>query len=35
MPRANPGKVNFGVPNGAPPHMLAEMFRMKTEHRRQ
>ena len=29
--RANPGKVTFGVPNGAPPHMLAEMFRMKTE----
>lgn len=28
--RANPGKVNIGVPNGAPPHMLAEMFRMKT-----
>jgi len=28
--RANPGKVTFGVPNGAPPHMLAEMFRAKT-----
>ena len=28
--QANPGRLNFGVPNGAPPHMLAEMFRMKT-----
>jgi tripartite-type tricarboxylate transporter receptor subunit TctC len=28
--RANPGKLNFGVPNGAPPHMLAEMFKMST-----
>ncbi|MBX9827684.1 MAG: tripartite tricarboxylate transporter substrate binding protein [Xanthobacteraceae bacterium] len=28
--KANPGKVNFGVPNGAPPHMLAEMFKMQT-----
>ena len=28
--RANPGKINFGVPNGAPPHMLAEMFKMQT-----
>jgi tripartite-type tricarboxylate transporter receptor subunit TctC len=28
--RANPGRITFGVPNGAPPHMLAEMFRMKT-----
>ena len=27
---ANPGKINFGVPNGAPPHMLAEMFKMQT-----
>ena len=26
---ANPGKLNFGVPNGAPPHMLAEMFKMR------
>ena len=28
--RANPGRLTFGVPNGAPPHMLAEMFRMQT-----
>jgi tripartite-type tricarboxylate transporter receptor subunit TctC len=28
--RANPGNLNFGVPNGAPPHMLAEMFKMQT-----
>src|ERR1041385_2732142 len=28
--KANPGALNFGVPNGAPPHMLAEMFRMQT-----
>ena len=28
--KANPGKINFGVPNGAPPHMLAEMFKMQT-----
>ena len=28
--RANLGKINFGVPNGAPPHMLAEMFKMQT-----
>src|SRR5205814_2059281 len=28
--RANPGTLNFGVPNGAPPHMLAEMFKMQT-----
>src|SRR5439155_17488194 len=28
--RANPGKLTFGVPNGAPPHMLAEMFRVRT-----
>src|SRR4051812_24161563 len=21
--KANPGKLNFGIPNGAPPHMLA------------
>src|SRR5436190_18729481 len=25
--KANPGTLNFGVPNGAPPHMLAEMFK--------
>jgi tripartite-type tricarboxylate transporter receptor subunit TctC len=28
--RANPGTLNFGVPNGAPPHMLAEMFKART-----
>jgi tripartite-type tricarboxylate transporter receptor subunit TctC len=28
--KANPGKLNFGVPNGAPPHMLAIMFKMQT-----
>jgi tripartite-type tricarboxylate transporter receptor subunit TctC len=28
--KANPGRLTFGVPNGAPPHMLAEMFRFKT-----
>jgi tripartite-type tricarboxylate transporter receptor subunit TctC len=28
--KANPGKLNWGVPNGAPPHMLAEMFKMQT-----
>lgn len=28
--RQNPGTLNFGVPNGAPPHMLAEMFNMRT-----
>src|SRR5262245_26376354 len=26
----NPGKLNFGVPNGAPPHILAIMFRQLT-----
>jgi tripartite-type tricarboxylate transporter receptor subunit TctC len=25
--RAHPGKLNFGVPNGAPPHMLAAWFK--------
>src|SRR5262249_19903394 len=25
--KASPGKLNFGVPNGAPPHMLAAWFR--------
>jgi tripartite-type tricarboxylate transporter receptor subunit TctC len=29
--KANPGKLNFGVPNGAPPHMLAEMFKMESK----
>jgi tripartite-type tricarboxylate transporter receptor subunit TctC len=28
--KANPGTLNFGMPNGAPPHMLAEMFKMQT-----
>ena len=28
--KQNPGAVNFGVPNGAPPHMLAEMFKART-----
>jgi tripartite-type tricarboxylate transporter receptor subunit TctC len=25
--RANPGKLSFGVPNAAPPHLLAAWFR--------
>ena len=29
--KANPGALNFGVPNGAPPHMLAEMFKMESK----
>jgi tripartite-type tricarboxylate transporter receptor subunit TctC len=28
--RAHPGKLNFGVPNGAPPHMLAAWFKNLT-----
>ena len=28
--KAHPGTLNFGVPNGAPPHMLAIMFKMAT-----
>jgi tripartite-type tricarboxylate transporter receptor subunit TctC len=28
--KAHPGTINFGVPNGAPPHMLAEMFKTST-----
>jgi tripartite-type tricarboxylate transporter receptor subunit TctC len=28
--KANPGKLNFGTPNGAPPHMLAAWFRNAT-----
>ncbi len=28
--KQHPGAVNFGVPNGAPPHMLAEMFKART-----
>jgi tripartite-type tricarboxylate transporter receptor subunit TctC len=28
--RQNPGKLNFGVPNGAPPHMIAAWFKDAT-----
>src|SRR3979490_1601180 len=28
--KANPGKLNFGIPNGAPPHMIAAWFRSAT-----
>ena len=28
--KANPGKLNFGVPNGVPPHMIAAWFRVQT-----
>jgi tripartite-type tricarboxylate transporter receptor subunit TctC len=28
--KAHPSSINFGVPNGAPPHMLAEMFNQQT-----
>jgi tripartite-type tricarboxylate transporter receptor subunit TctC len=28
--KANPGKLNFGIPNGAPPHALAAWFRKQT-----
>ena len=28
--KANPGKLNIGVPNGAPPHMIAAWFRSAT-----
>ena len=28
--KANPGKLNFGVPNGAPPHVLALSFKALT-----
>jgi tripartite-type tricarboxylate transporter receptor subunit TctC len=28
---AHPGKLNFGVPNGAPPHMLAAWFKSLTK----
>jgi tripartite-type tricarboxylate transporter receptor subunit TctC len=31
LARANPGKLNFGVPNGAPPHMIAAWFRDVTK----
>jgi tripartite-type tricarboxylate transporter receptor subunit TctC len=29
--KAHPGKLNFGVPNGAPPHMLAAWFKSLTK----
>ena len=29
--KANPGKLNVGVPNGAPPHMIAAWFRDATK----
>ena len=29
--KAHPGKLNFGVPNGAPPHMLAAWFKDLTK----
>jgi tripartite-type tricarboxylate transporter receptor subunit TctC len=29
--KANPGKLNVGVPNGAPPHMIAAWFRSVTK----
>src|SRR5262249_58861341 len=29
--RAHPSKLNFGVPNGAPPHMLAAWFKSLTD----
>ena len=29
--RAHPGKLNVGVPNGAPPHMIAAWFRSATK----
>ena len=28
--KTHPGKLNFGVPNGAPPHMLAAWFKNLT-----
>ncbi len=31
LAKANPGKLNFGVPNGAPPHMIAAWFRDATK----
>ncbi len=31
LAKANPGKLNFGVPNGAPPHMIAAWFRDLTK----
>jgi len=29
--KANPGKLNFGVPNGAPPHLIAAWFKDVTK----
>jgi tripartite-type tricarboxylate transporter receptor subunit TctC len=29
--KANPGKLNFGVPNGAPPHLIAAWFKEVTK----
>jgi tripartite-type tricarboxylate transporter receptor subunit TctC len=29
--KGHPGKLNFGVPNGAPPHMLAAWFKTLTD----
>ena len=29
--KANPGRLNIGVPNGAPPHMIAAWFRAATD----
>jgi tripartite-type tricarboxylate transporter receptor subunit TctC len=29
--RQNPGKLNFGVPNGAPPHLIAAWFKDATK----
>jgi tripartite-type tricarboxylate transporter receptor subunit TctC len=31
LAKANPGKLNFGLPNGAPPHMLGAWFRDVTK----
>ena len=31
--KANPGKLNFGVPNGAPPHMLARDVQVRDRRR--
>ena len=31
LAKAEPGKLNFGVPNGAPPHMIAAWFRDATK----
>jgi tripartite-type tricarboxylate transporter receptor subunit TctC len=31
LAKANPGKLNFGLPNGAPPHMIGAWFRDVTK----